>query len=76
MVIANSLFQQHKRYLLLMPYTKINSKWITDLNVRSESIKLLQENTGRILNDIYQSEILYDSPPRIMEIKMKIKSWT
>ena len=58
-----------------MPYTKINSKWIADLNVRSESVKLLQKNTGKILNDIYQSEILYDSPPRIMEIKTKIIKW-
>ena len=60
----------------LTPYTKINLKWITDLNVRSESIKLLQENTGRILNDIYLSKILYDSPPRVMEIKTKIKCGT
>ena len=56
----------------LTPYTKINSKWIKDLNVRPDTIKLLEENIGRTLNDINQSRILYDPPPRIMEIKTKI----
>ena len=59
----------------LMPYTKINSKWIKDLNVKPETIKLLEENIGRTLDDINQSEILYDPPPRVMEIKTKIKKW-
>ena len=53
----------------LTPYTKINSKWIKDLNVRPETIKLFKENIGRTLNDINQSKILYDPPPRVMEIK-------
>ena len=55
----------------LTPYTKIHSKWITDLNVRPETIKLLEENIGRTLDDINQSKILYDPPPRVMEIKTK-----
>ena len=57
------------------PYTKINSKQIKDLNVRPETIKLLEENIGRILNDINQSKILYDPPPRVTEIKMKVNKW-
>ena len=60
---------------LLTPHTKINSKWIKDLNVRPESIKLLEENIGRTLDDINQSNILYDPPPRGMEIKTKINKW-
>ena len=56
----------------LMPYTKINSKWIKDLNVRPETIKLLEENTGKTLSDINHSRILCDLPPRILEIKAKI----
>ena len=56
----------------LKPYTKINSKWIKDLNGRPDSIKLLEENTGRTLYDIHQSKILLDPPPREMEIKTKI----
>ena len=56
----------------LTSYTKINSKWIKDLNVRPKTIKLLEENIGRILDDINQSKILYDPPPRLMEIKTKV----
>ena len=54
------------------PYTKINSKWIKGLNVRSETIKFLGENTGRTLDDISQSKIFYHPPPRVMEIKTKV----
>ena len=57
------------------PYTKINSKWIKDLNVRPETIKLLEENIGKTLSDINHSRILFDSPPRITKIKAKIKKW-
>jgi len=59
----------------LTPYTKINSKWIKDLNVRPGTIKLLEENRGRTLSDINQSKILYDPPPRVMEIKTKLNKW-
>ena len=54
---------------------KINSKWINDLNVRPETIKLLEENIGKTLSDINHSRILYDPPPRILEIKAKINKW-
>ena len=55
----------------LTPYTKINSKWIRDLNVRRDSIKLLEENIGRTLFDINHREIIFDPPPNVMEIKRK-----
>ena len=58
----------------LTPYTKINS-WIKGLNVRLETIELLEENIGRTLNDRNQSKILYDPPPRVMEIKTKVNKW-
>ena len=59
----------------LTPCTKINSKWIKDLNIRPETIKLLEENIGKTLSDIHHSRILYDPPPRVMEIKVKINIW-
>ena len=59
----------------VIAYTNINSKWIKGLNVRPEGIKLLEENIGRILNDINQSKILYDPPSRVMEIKTKVNKW-
>ena len=60
---------------LLTPYTKINSKWIKGLNLRPETIKLLEENIGKKLSDINHSIILYDPLPRVMEIKAKINKW-
>ena len=59
----------------LTPHTKINSKWIKDLKIRPETIKLLEENIGKTLSDINHSRILYDPPPGVMEIKEKINKW-
>ena len=59
----------------LTPYTKVNSKRIKDLNVRPETIKLIEENIGKTLSDINHSRIHYDPPPRVMEIKAKINKW-
>ena len=59
----------------LTPHTKINSKWVRDLNVRPETIKFLEENIGKTLADINHSRILYDPPPRILQIKAKINKW-
>ena len=59
----------------LTPYTKINSKWIRDLNIRPDTIKLLEENIGRTVFDINHSKIFFDPPPRIMEINTKINKW-
>ena len=59
----------------LTSYRKINSKWVKDVNVRPETLKLLDRNIGRILSDINHSTILYDPPPRVMETKTKINKW-
>ena len=59
----------------LIPYTKINSKWFKDLNIRPDSIKLLQENIGRRLFDINHSKIFFEPPPRVTKIKIKVNKW-
>ena len=59
----------------LAPYTKTNSKWIKDLNVRQEGLKLLEEYIGRTLSDINHSKILYDPLPLVTEIKAKMNTW-
>ena len=53
----------------------MNSKWIRNLKVRPETIKLLEENISKTLSDINHSRILYDTPPKILEIKVKINKW-
>ena len=59
----------------LTPYTKINSKWIKDLNVRPDTIKLLEENIGKTVFDINHSKIFFDQPTRVMKMKTKINKW-
>ena len=59
----------------LTPYTKINSKWIKDKNVRPEPINQKEENISKTLDDINTGKILYDPPPRVMEVKTKINKW-
>ena len=59
----------------LTPYTKINSKWIKDLNIRTETVKLVEKNIGKTCSDINHSRILYDPPSRILGIKAKINKW-
>ena len=77
-MVLGKLVNHLKRMKLehsLIPYTKINSKWIKDLNLRPETIKLLDENIGKTLSDIHHNRILYDPLPRILEIKAKINKW-
>ena len=72
----STTFKRMKLEHLLTPYTKINSKWIKDLNVRTETIKLLEENIGKTLSDMNQSRILYDPHPRILDMKAIINNGT
>ena len=71
----STTYKRMKIEYFLTPYTKINLKWIKDLNVRPETIKFLEESIGRILSDINHSKILYDRPPRVTEIKTKVNKW-
>ena len=71
-LVFSTTCERMKLEYFLTSYTIINSKWIKDLNVRPETIKLLEENIGKKLSDINHSRILYDPPPRIMKIKAKI----
>ena len=75
MVLENwsTTYKRMKLEYFLTSYTKINSKWTKGLNVRPETIKLLEENIGKTLSGINHSRILYDPPPRILEIKAKNK---
>ena len=79
-IIANEatnkqLISKIYKQLLHLNSRKINAKWIKDLNVRPENIKLLEEKIGKTLSDINHSRIFYDPPPRILEIKAKINKW-
>ena len=71
----DSYMKRMKSEHFLTSHTKINSKWIKDLNVRPQTIKLLEENTGRTLDGINQSKILYDPPLRVTEIKTNVNKW-
>ena len=66
------MYKRMKLEHFIILYTKINSKWMKDLNVKPETMKLLEENIGRTLDEINQSKILYDPPSRVMEIKTKV----
>ena len=59
----------------LTPYTKINSKWIEGLDIRPDTIKLLEENTGQTLSDINDSNIFSDPPLRVMTVTTTINKW-
>ena len=72
--LVNHLLKNETR-ILSNTIHKITSKWVKHLNVRPETIKLLEENMGKTLSDIHHSRIPYDPPPRILEIKAKINKW-
>ena len=72
---ATAICRRMERKYSLTPYTKVNSKWIKDLNVRPDIIKLLEKNIGRTLIDINCSKIFFDLPPRVVKIKTKINKW-
>ena len=71
----STTFKGMKLEHFLTPYTKINSNWIKNFNVSPETIKLLEENIGRTLSGINHSKILYNPPPKVMEIKAKVNKW-
>ena len=73
--LVNHLQKNETRTRSNTIHKKINSKWIKDLTVKPETIKILEENIGKTLSDINHSRILYDPPPRILEIKAKINKW-
>ena len=73
--IWSTICKRMKLEHFVAPYTKINSKWIKGLNGRPETIKLLEENIGKTLSDVNHSRILYDPPPRVMEIKADRNIW-
>ena len=72
MVLGKLVNHLEKNETRTLSNTKINSKWIKDLNIRPETVKLLEENIGKTRSDINHSRILYDPPARILEIKAKI----
>ena len=71
----DSHMQKMKLEYSLTPYTKINSKWIKDLDIRPDTINLLEENKVQTLSDINDSNIFSDPPPRVMTMKSKINKW-
>ena len=76
MVLGSVLISFFYMYLSIFPSTtKINSKWIKHLNVKPDTIKLLEENIGRTLFDINCSKIFFNPPLRVMEIETKINKW-